>query len=193
MVIYLRVSSGEQTTENQLPALEKWVADRGHMLGGIYSESESGWRAGHQHELSRLFADLHRRKVDICLVWALDRLTREGIAKIFEVINKFRLFGVSVVSYQEPWTEQSGPTADLLYAITAWVAEFESRRRSERTLAGLARAIAQGKKLGRPKGSRDSKKRSRRGYLQRWSGPVKKRGHGGKAEVTASVGMGIGE
>ena len=169
VIIYLRVSSSEQTTENQLPALQKWVADRGHELVGVYSENESAWKSGHQRELSRLFGDLHNRKVDICLLWALDRLTREGIAKIFELINKFKFYGVRVISYQESWTEQSGPMADLLYAITAWVAEFESRRRSERTLAGLARAIAAGKKLGRPNGSQDKKKRKRRGYLLRYA------------------------
>jgi len=168
-VIYLRVSSSEQTTENQLPALEKWVTDRGHELVEVYSENESAWRSGHQRELSRLFADLKRRRVDICLVWALDRLTREGIARIFELINHLKQYGVRVISYQESWTEQSGPMAELLYAITAWVAEFESRRRSERTLAGLSRAIAQGKKLGRPKGSKDRKKRKSTGYLLRYA------------------------
>lgn len=75
----------------------------------------------------------------------------------------------SFKSYQESLTEQSEPMADLLYAITAWVAEFESRRRSERTLAGLARAIAEGKKIGRPNGSRNKKKRKLRGYLLRYA------------------------
>ena len=51
---------------------------------------------------------------------------------------------------------------DLLYALTGWVARMESQRRSERTKAGLARAVAEGKKLGRPKGSKDKKKRKRR-------------------------------
>ena len=169
VVVYLRVSSDEQTTENQLPALQKWVADRGHELVEVYSDNESAWKSGHQRELSRLFVNLNNRKADICLVWALDRLTREGIAKIFELINKFKFYSVRVISYQEPWTEQSGPMADLLYAITAWVAEFESSRRSERTKAGLVRAVTQGKKLGRPKGSRDKKKRRRSGYLLRYA------------------------
>ena len=172
VIIYLRVSSNEQTTENQLPVLQKWVDDRGHQLVGVYSENESARKSGHQRELSRLFANLHNRKVDMCLLWALDRLTREGIAKIFELINKFKYHGVHVISYQEPWTEQSGPMADLLYAITAWVAEFESKRRSERTLAGLARAVAEGKKLGRPKGSKDKVKRQRIGYLIRYANPT---------------------
>jgi len=169
VVIYLRVSSNDQTTENQLPALQKWIADRGQELVQVYSENESAWRSGHQRELARLFANLHKWKVDICLVWALDRLTREGIARIFELINRFRLHGVRVISYQEPWTEQTGPMADLLYAITAWVAEFESSRRSERTKAGLVRAVTQGKRLGRPKDSRDKKKRRRSGYLLRYA------------------------
>ena len=59
--------------------------------------------------------------------------------------------------------------ADLLYAITAWVAEFESKRKSERILAGLARAVKEGKKLGRPEGSKDKRKRRRTGYLLRYA------------------------
>ncbi len=169
VVSYLRVSSSEQTAENQLPALQKWAADKNHELVEVYRENESAWRSGHQRELSRLFADLKRRKADICLVWALDRLTREGIGKIFELINRFKLHGVQVISLQESWTEVGGPMADLLYAITAWVAEFESRRRSERTLAGLQRALREGKKLGRPVGSKDKAKRKRRGYLLRYA------------------------
>jgi DNA invertase Pin-like site-specific DNA recombinase len=138
-------------------------------LVDVYAENESAWKSGHQWELSKLFADLPKRKVDICLVWALDRVTREGIARIFEIVNRFKAHGVQVISYQESWTEQSGPMADLLFAITAWVAEFESKRRSERTLAGLARAIAEGKKLGRPNRSQDKKRRKRRGYLLRYA------------------------
>lgn len=169
VVIYLRVSSSEQTTENQLPPLEKWIADRGHELVEVYQEEETAWKSGHQRELARLFADLPKHRPDICLVWALDRLTREGIGKIFELINRFKLYGVQVISLQEPWTEQSGPMADLLVAVVAWAAEFESRRRSERTLAGLARALKEGKKLGRPKGSKDKQKRKRTGYLLRYA------------------------
>jgi putative DNA-invertase from lambdoid prophage Rac len=72
---------------------------------------------------------------------------------------------VKVISYQESWTEAPGELGDLLYALTGWVARMESQRRSERTKAGLERAVAQGKKLGRPTGSRDRKKRKRRTLL----------------------------
>ncbi|GAI26793.1 unnamed protein product, partial [marine sediment metagenome] len=74
VIIYLRVSSVEQTTENQLPALEAWIEDRGHELVEVYQETESAWRTGHQKELARLLRELPKRKIDIVLVWSLDRL-----------------------------------------------------------------------------------------------------------------------
>ena len=169
VVVYLRVSTVEQSLENQLPALKEWIRSRGYELVRTYQEQESAWRDGHQKELARLLAELPRRKVDVCLVWSLDRLTRGGIERIFAIVNKLKSHGVQVISFCESWTEQTGPLADLLFAITAWVSQFESRRQSERTLAGLARARRQGKILGRPLGSLDKRKRKRRGYLLRYA------------------------
>ena len=57
-----------------------------------------------------------------------------------------------MLSYQESWTEAPGELGELLFAIAGWVARMESQRKSERTKAGLARLVVQGKKLGRPKG-----------------------------------------
>lgn len=168
-VIYLRVSTGSQETANQLPTLKQWISARGHDLVALYQEDESAWRTGHQHQLSKLMADLPRYQPNILLVWALDRLTRQGIGAILQLVNNFRVHGIQVVSYSEPWTEQSGPMLDLLYAIAGWAAKFEADRISERTLAGLARARAQGKCLGRPQGSKDKKKRKRTGYLLRYA------------------------
>ena len=96
------------------------------------------------------------------LVWALDRLSREGPLAILTLVNRLKTFGVKVISYQESWTEAPGELGELLYALAGWVARMESQRRSERTKAGLARVVAQGKKLGRPKGAKDKRKRKRR-------------------------------
>jgi len=74
-----------------------------------------------------------------------------------------KICGVRVLSYQESWTEAPGKLGELLYGrCVVWVARMESKRLSERTKAGLARVVAQGKKLGRPPGSRDKRKRKRR-------------------------------
>jgi len=161
-VIYCRVSTGEQENENQTRVLESWAHANELTLVGTYQESETAWRAGHQKELNQLGRDAYRRKFDVVLVWALDRLSRQGPQSILSLIHTLKAYGVSVYSYQEPWTLAPGEVADLLYAITGWVARMESNRRSERTKAGLERLKAQGRKLGRPPGARDTKQRKRR-------------------------------
>jgi DNA invertase Pin-like site-specific DNA recombinase len=160
--IYSRVSTAEQNSVNQSAVLTDWAAHRGYKVINIYNEAESAWKAGHQKELSRLLNDARKRKFDAVLVWALDRLSREGPLAILTLVHRLKSYGVSVLSYQESWTEGAGELADLLFALTGWVARMESQRRSERTKAGLARAVAHGKILGRPKGSKDKRKRKKR-------------------------------
>lgn len=161
-VVYSRVSTEKQHTANQVNILTEWVKTRGFTLVEVYQEQESAWRNGHQRELARLTRDAQRGKFKVVLVWALDRLSREGSLAILQLVNRFSSWGVKVLSYQEPWTEAPGEIGELLYALTGWVARMESQRRSERTKAGLARVKAQGKHLGRPKGSKDKKRRRRR-------------------------------
>jgi putative DNA-invertase from lambdoid prophage Rac len=86
------------------------------------------------------------------LVWALDRLGR-SMPDVVDRVRALDAAGVAVVSHQEPWLDTTGPTRPLLLSIFAWVAEQERARLRERTRAGLARARAQGKRLGRPRAS----------------------------------------
>jgi len=163
--IYSRVSTGEQDTKNQSVVLTDWAIQRGYEVVKVYTEEESAWRNGHQRELAKLVADARRRTFQAVLVWALDRLSREGALAILSLVQKLSACGVKVLSYQESWTEAPGELAELLYALTGWVARMESQRRSERTRAGLARIVAQGRRLGRPPGSKDRRKRRRRQRL----------------------------
>ena len=170
--LYLRVSTTEQNVDNQLPALEAYAESRGWQIVETYRENESAWRAGHQRELARLLADIRggKRKYDVLLIWALDRLSRQGIGPLLQLINSFEVYGCHVVSVNESWTHpDAGPMREMFIAMSAWAAKFESDRRSERTKAGLARAIANGKKLGRPVGKKDKGKRKRTGYLLRYA------------------------
>jgi len=150
-VIYSRVSTQDQNTENQTTVLEQWAAQRGFELVEVYQEQESAWKNGHQKELARLMKNAQRGRFQHVLVWALDRVSREGPLAILQTVHKFTKRGVTVHSYQEPWTEAGGEMTDLLLAITGWVAQMESKRRSERTKAGMARARASGKHVGRPR------------------------------------------
>lgn len=171
--IWLRVSSGEQHAENQLPALEALAARRGLEVVKVYEVSESAWRGGHQRALSEVYADARLGKFAVLLTWALDRLSREGVGPTLEIVNRLGKAGVEVWSLQEPWLETSGELRDLLLAMVGWVARYESNRRSERTKAGIARAREDGKQIGRPIGSRDKKRRRRSGYFARYADQTK--------------------
>ena len=162
VAVYLRVSTKEQSVGNQLPALERWVADRGHQLVAVYSENESAWMSGHQRELARLIQDAKRGRFNFVLTWSLDRLSRQGSLAILSLVHKLSKYGVKVISHQESWTEAPGELAEILYAIAGWVAQMESQRRSERTKAGLVRVKAAGVRLGRPPGAKDKKRRKKR-------------------------------
>ena len=86
------------------------------------------------------------------------RRLRLGILRHLHTLGGY---GVRVLSHREPWSEAPGELAETLCAIAGWVARTESQRRSERTKAGLARVVAQGKRLGRPPGARDRRKRKK--------------------------------
>ena len=165
VVIYARVSYDMQDADNQIAQLTSWIASRGWEISGIYQETESAWKNGHQKELANLLEDARKRRFEAVIVWALDRLSREGPLAILTLVDRLKICGVRVISYQESWTEAPGELGELLYALAGWVAKMESQRRSERTKAGLARVVAQGKRLGRPKGSRDKRRRKRRRTL----------------------------
>lgn len=161
--LYVRVSTDEQDMANQAMVLREWAEARGFEIVEVFQEEESAWRDGHQRELSRLFRCAHQGRFRIVLVWALDRLTRGGPLAILSMVHRLGKYGVKVLSHQESWTEADDVLQPLLLSIAGWVASMESRRISERTKAGLARVRAEGKHLGRPRGSRDKKRRKGRG------------------------------
>ncbi len=167
--ILVRVSDPGQHTDNQMSDLIAWAERRGLEVVTTYQFQESAWKGAHQKQLTQVYQDARIGKFQVLLVWALDRLSRQGPLATLEIVHRLGQSGVQVCSFQEPWTEAGGELLDLLLAIAGWVARMESNRRSERTKSGLQRAVSQGKRLGRPPGSKDRKKRSRRGYLLRWA------------------------
>ena len=120
--IYSRVSTNEQDAENQSTVLTEWARQRGYDIVSVYSEEESAWKAGHQRVLSRLLEDARKRKFEVVLVWALDRLSREGPLAILTLVNRLKIREVRVLSYEESWTEAPGELGELLFAIAGWVA-----------------------------------------------------------------------
>lgn len=151
IAIYARISTNgqKQDTENQLVPLREWAARLGGEVIAEYIDHASGAKS-ERKALLTLFEDAHKRKFDVLLVWALDRLSREGIAKMSSYLETLKRYGVRTLSHQEPWLDTSGPVSDLLTVIFGWIASQERVRIKERIIAGLDRAKAKGKDLGRP-------------------------------------------
>jgi putative DNA-invertase from lambdoid prophage Rac len=145
--IYLRVSTEDQTNENQRPDLEQLARARGLTVVQVFEEKASA--ASSRAIFRSMLDDAHRGRFHVVLVWALDRLGRSMVGNLQAVLALDRM-GVAVVSYREPWLDAAGPLRELLICIFSWVAQQERARLIERTTAGLERARREGKRLGRP-------------------------------------------
>ena len=153
--LYLRVSTTDQSTDNQRPELEQLALARGWTLANVYEEQASVTRT--RPQLRQLLGDAHRRAFDVLLVWSLDRLGRSMTGNVQAVLTLDQL-GVRVVSFREPWLDSQGPVRELLVAIFGWIAQQEREQLVARTRAGLERARKQGKTLGRPRHNFDLKR-----------------------------------
>jgi|SRR5579872_2324298 len=153
VAIYARVSTadGRQEAENQLAELRRFAAAQEWEITCEYVDCESGGRAD-RGEFQRMFEHASQRRFDLLLVWALDRLTCEGVAETFEYIKRLTSHGVQFVSFTEEHVRTTGPAGELMIAVAAWIAKQERLRISERVRAGLSRAKEQGTRSGNPIG-----------------------------------------
>ncbi|MBI2162235.1 MAG: recombinase family protein [Candidatus Rokubacteria bacterium] len=142
------MSTRDQTTENQERELRQWAGRLGLDVVAVYAETVSGAR-GDRAALTDVLAGAHRREFDELLIWALDRLSREGIRPMLRYLDALAAAGVRVRSHQEPWVDTASPMWELLVAVLAWVAKQERARIAERVRAGQSRARAQGVHIGR--------------------------------------------
>ena len=166
----MRVSKSDetQTPENQKEPLRKMAESMGLKVVGEYTDMASGGNSN-RPQFQKMLKGAKERKFEIILVWSLDRFSREGISNTLHYLEGLAKSGVGLKSLQESWLDTTDEgIGKLLIAIFSWVARQERQRISERTKAGLARAKASGKKLGRQKGSKDKGRRKKSGYLLRW-------------------------
>lgn len=171
--VWFRVSTGHQDSDNQIPDVEQFASHHGYQIGPRYQVSESAWNGGkdggeYKKILQQALDDAHAGKFSVLVVWALDRITREGAEGALRVIRQFRERGCTIVSVRESWLNGSPEVQDVLVAFAGWMAKQESDRKSERIKAGLARRRAAGKPVGRQPGTADRKARKRSGYVASW-------------------------
>ena len=171
IAIYARVSKNDesQDPQNQLTPLRDYAKALGGEIVQEYIDLASGG-SGDRVNFLKMFDDADKRKFDLVLVWALDRLSREGISNTLGYLERLKRSGVALKSLQENWLDTSNEgLGQLLLAIFSWVAQQERKRIVDRTKAGLDRAKREGKKLGRPVGSKDGKERRKSGYWLRYN------------------------
>lgn len=146
--IYARVSTVEQEPENQLQELRRYVEARGWTAVEYTDKGVSGSK-DRRPALDQMLADAKRRRFDVVVCWRLDRLGR-NLRHLVTLIEELQSLGVAFVSLGEG-IDFSTPAGRLQLHILAALAEFERGRIRERVMAGLHRAKAQGRRLGRPK------------------------------------------
>lgn len=149
IAVYARVSTDKQDTENQLVQLRDFAAKQDWQIIREYVDCESGSKSD-RVQFQAMFADASRRKFDLVLFWALDRLSREGVYQTLQHLNRLESYGVGFRSFTEPYFDSCGVFKDAVIAIMATLAKQERVKRAERTRAGLARVRAAGRRLGRP-------------------------------------------
>ncbi len=157
--IYLRVSTTEQKVLTQKLQLITYAKSLGLQYDFI-EEVESTRKT--RPKKQQLLNDLRKRKYEGVIVYKLDRWarsSRELLLEIEELVSK----KIRFVSYTEN-LDFTTAIGKLQFNILSAFAEFERDLIRQRTLEGLKRAKAEGKKLGRPKGSKDSKRRKTKGY-----------------------------
>lgn len=162
--LWVRVSTLLQDETNQLPQMQEFAVHHGHQVKLTYRLNDvSAFKGKHREVLATALEDAYRGRYKVLIVWAIDRICREGIEEFLKLAREFRERGVTLVSIQEPWLNGSDATSELLSAIAAWMAKQESVRHSERIKAGLAARRAKGLPVGgRQPGAVDRKPRKRR-------------------------------
>lgn len=146
--VYARVSTLEQTTENQLTELRRYIEQRGWTTREYVDEGVSG-STDSRPALDRLLRDAKRRRFDVLVCWRLDRLGR-NLRHLILFLEELQALGIAFVSLAEG-IDATTPAGRLQMHILGAIAEFERARIAERVLAGLARARREGKRLGRPR------------------------------------------
>jgi DNA invertase Pin-like site-specific DNA recombinase len=174
--LWNRVCTGHEIVDNQVPDLEHFAEHHGYEVAERYEVSDSAWNGGkeaseYRGALQRALDDAWRGKFKVLIVWALDRISREGAGGALRILRQFRERGCTVVSVKESWLNGSPEVQDVLVAFAGWMAEQESARRSERIRAGLARRRAEGKPVGGAVSRRgkDRRPRKTKGYVEAWA------------------------
>ena len=147
--IYLRVSTSDQTVENQRLAVESYCKLQGWKVVKVYEDVGVSGAQDRREGLDSLKADVAKGRYDVVLVWKFDRLAR-STTHLLETLSLFQRYGTDFVSTTEA-VDTSTPTGKMVFVFLGAISEFERALITERVRCGLERAKSQGVRLGRPR------------------------------------------
>lgn len=150
VALYLRVSTDGQTTENQRRELAHVVERAGWTLAEVYEDAGVSGAKGRdkRQAFDRLLQDAARRRFDVVAAWSVDRLGR-SLQDLVSFLSDIHGYGIDLYLHQQG-IDTTTPAGKAMFQMLGVFAEFERAMIRERVHAGLARARANGKTLGRP-------------------------------------------
>ena len=169
-ILYGRISTcdGRQSVANQINELRGVAGRAGWHVVGTFTDEVSGAKGPKQRPgFQRVIDAITRREADIVAAWSIDRVSR-SISDFVNFVQHAQACSVALYLHQQN-VDSSTPTGFALLSLCSVLAELERSLLVERVRAGLNRARAEGKRLGRPTIS-DEVATKVRAQLQRGSG-----------------------
>jgi DNA invertase Pin-like site-specific DNA recombinase len=150
-VLYLRVSTLDQTTANQERELRQVAERAGWQIVRVYKDHGiSGAKSKDKRpEFDALHKAAARREFDLVMAWSVDRLGR-SLQDLVGFLSEIHAAGVDLFLHQQG-IDTTTPGGKAMFQMLGVFAEFERAIIQERVRASLRRAKAEGKKLGRPR------------------------------------------
>jgi len=149
VAVYVRVSTKGQELNNQLIQLRKYAEKSEWEIFKEYCDVISG-KEESRPAFDKMYADAHKKLFDIVVFWDISRFSRSGTLFTLQKLKELENLGIDWHSYQDKYFSSLGEFKDVVISIMATLAKIERQKISDRTKAGLARAVSEGKKLGRP-------------------------------------------
>ena len=149
-VLYLRVSKNEQTIENQQLELERVAAARGWRVIAIFKDEGISGAFGREvrAQYDSMLKQGVQAKFDVVLAWDVSRLSR-SLVDLVTTLDELHACGIDLYLHQQA-IDTTTPAGKAMFQMCGVFAEFERGILSQRVKAGLNRARAEGKVLGRP-------------------------------------------
>ena len=148
VALYMRVSTDEQTTDNQEIQLVDIAQARGYTIVGTYKDIISGKKKS-RPELDRMLLDARRNKFNTVLSVKVDRISR-SLRDLLHIAGTLGEYKIDL-KFTDQDFDISSSQGKFMFQILGAFGEFEREMIIDRTKAGLRRAKREGKKLGRPK------------------------------------------